>query len=262
MNLLRRFPFKPLALAALPLLAASAPALAKEPLFESFSLPVRGIVRNYLAADFNGDSLRDIVVSHIVIDEAQRRVDRYFSLFLQDAQGFPNQPTQTWEAPSDAVGVDAADFDLSTPGPELGYISGAGVFCYKFDVDRFIPAPVRLLTASSLFRSADPYGVIRMNFAQDLNGDGQDEILVADFDQTYLYTASKQGPQPHWDLSRIFPTPLRARVSTPWENDILLARIEQNSSFIETSLPQVLVGDLDGDGRRDAFIPQGDRAFI
>ncbi len=262
MNSLQRFRVQVAALAALLLAAAAPPALAQEALFTSFTLPVRGIARNYLAADFNGDSLRDIVVTHIVIDEAQRRVDRYFSLFLQDAQGFPNQPTQTWEAPSDAVGVDAADFDLSTAGPELGYLSGAGVFYYKFDVDRFIPAPVRLLTVSSLFRSADPYGVIRMNFAQDLNGDGQDEILVADFDQTYLYTASRQGPQPHWDLSRIFPTPLRARVSTPWENDVILARIEQNSSFIETSLPQVLVGDLDGDGRRDAFIPQGDKIFI
>ncbi|MEW6776434.1 MAG: VCBS repeat-containing protein [Bdellovibrionota bacterium] len=245
----------------LALAGSSAEAKGRLP-FRSFSLPVRGVVRNFVTADFARDGLRDVVITYVVFDEAQRKTDRFFAFYPQTAEGFSNEPAQTWEVPADAVGLDVGNFDLTTPGPELGYIASGGIFYFKFDQDRFITAPTRLLTAPTVFRALDPHSVVAMQFATDLSGDGQEEIIVADFGQTYLYAVLGEGAEKYWSLVKIFPTPLRGRVSTYWENDVLLSRIEQSSSRTEILLPQVMQGDLDGDGLTDVLAPREGTLFV
>lgn len=238
------------------------PALA-ELSHRDFALMVEGVIRSFQAADIDGDGLEDVLVTHVVIDEANRRISRFFSLFLQTKAGFPNSPTQNWEAPADAIAYDLANFDPGTPGAELGYISSAGVFYFKFDKDRFITAPNRLLTASTIFRRPDRHGIIAFDFAQDLDGDGTEDLVLPDFDQTYVFVLGpgENGPA-EWRLSQIFAAPLRSRLSTPWENDVLFSRIEQGSARIEMWLPEIYTSDYDGNGRADVFVPFEDRLYV
>ncbi|MCA9772275.1 MAG: hypothetical protein KC466_07680, partial [Myxococcales bacterium] len=120
--------------AALALALVAAPgveglARAEDPkrFFNVGELAVSGEVRNTLAADINDDGLDDLLVTHVVYDEAARRITKFVSIFPHRAAGFAPTPDDTMELPADAVAIDLGNAIVEAPPAPVHSDSAGGV---------------------------------------------------------------------------------------------------------------------------------------
>jgi len=255
------------------LMAGGASARDK-PAFRQIEAVAGDKIRSVKVADFNGDKRPDIVVMRTRIRESERKVEKYFDLFLQTPDGFPKAPDQSLKADDRAIVYDLGDIDPTTPGPDIAYVTSDGVFSYSFDGGRFAAEPRRILTVKSVFTAPDATTIMSRDLFRDYDGDGISELMIPDADQWYYFklmdaAASNGVPQAadepkgrQWRVRQIFPVPLVTELSNVWEGNLLVARLEYGTSRIVQLLPDEFLADYDGDGRKDLLIGHADRLLI
>jgi hypothetical protein len=220
------------------LLAASARA---DP-FRVETLRVPGRVLGLKAEDLDGDKRRDLVV---VSMSGQKRA---LSVFFARDGGFAAEPDQTLAAPANATFVDIGDVD-GNGKQSLIIADRRGLSVLRLDGSgkKLDPTPRRLVEAPGLLALADEEELPFMDVLRDWDGDGQSEILLPLVDATAVFARGAAG----W--SRVGELHVRPFASYAVRSELYEPRLRNFNARVTFTLPELVTGDFDGDGKRDLF---------
>ncbi|MFO7817799.1 MAG: VCBS repeat-containing protein [Desulfovibrionales bacterium] len=229
-------------------LSAVSDAKSNMDYFDVYELQIEGEYIDYMIADLNGDGLNDGLLFHST--PRNGKVFRYFSIFYQNPEGFRQQADYQFEIDPDAIVYDLADVD-SNPGKEILFFKNEGIFYYKMVGGRYDPEPVLLLETSSIFKLPDKLFFERLNFARDLNNDGNAEILVPQFHHLLIYAKQADGTYG-----------LTATLDCPMLNSVT-ALNEVSRYLVSTFLtPNILIVDYNRNQRNDIVTIHDDHLKI
>lgn len=222
---------------------------------------VSGQVRNALFGDFNGDSLQDMVVTHIVVDESRGTTIRWASLFLQNAEGYGEGATQSWVLDPRAVVVDVADVIPGNKGPELVYITAGEVRAYVFEGKEFAKESRTILSQESFFLFADTTIAPTFDFARDLDGDSIPEILLPARDGKKLMIFGRDAGSAYRQTHAL-KLPFQAEWGHHWENEPILNRLSQLELRSSVFFPVLFLKDFNADGLADLLFGIDDQLHV
>jgi hypothetical protein len=205
--------------------------------FTVYELQVEGDFIDYLMDDLNGDGLNDGLFFHSY--RRNGKIVRCFSIFYQHAGGFNKEADYQFEIDPHAVVYDLADVD-PRPGKEILFFKNEGIFYYQMINGRYDPTPVLLFETPSIFKIPDKLFLERMDFARDLNDDGNIEILVPQFHQLLIFAKQADGT---YGLTAALDCPLLNSVTSLTEVSRYLV-----STFL---IPNILFVDYNRDQRTD-----------
>jgi hypothetical protein len=205
--------------------------------FTVYELQVEGDFIDYLMDDLNGDGLNDGLFFHSY--RRNGKIARCFSIFYQHAGGFNKEADYQFEIDPHAVVYDLADVD-PRPGKEILFFKNEGIFYYQMINGRYDPTPVLLFETPSIFKIPDKLFLERMDFARDLNDDGNIEILVPQFHQLLIYAKQADGT---YGLTAALDCPLLNSITSLTEVSRYLV-----STFL---IPNILFVDYNRDQRTD-----------
>jgi hypothetical protein len=204
-----------------------------QPRFDHYILKSDFHLKELIDQDLNGDGLLDLVVTGVsgVYPDYHRSL---FILFQRDDGSFPASADQAMPLDENATLVDVGDV-LEARGRELLLTDANGVLAAAFDGKGY-GAFRRLISAPCFTAVADPYQIPVLDFAQDWDGDSDDEVLLPGFESARFYQRPDSAPQE-------LRLGVKARVSPTY----------LPGSLIEAKylLPEFLPLDFNGDGRKD-----------
>jgi len=159
-------------------------AVSEFSLFNSKHTINKGDLEGYatlLIEDLDGDGLKDILFLK----------GKNIFIFPQSSlNGYPNYPTETLDL-SRFSAVDTSDIGLK-PGKELVLMGEDGIYCYTQNEGKFEANPIQIISEKTFY---PPFSrkIEVWDFALDLNGDGEDEILLPKQDRLIIYSKDPKG---------------------------------------------------------------------
>ncbi|MDH4121935.1 MAG: VCBS repeat-containing protein [Deltaproteobacteria bacterium] len=202
--------------------------------FSRYTLTVERELAEVLAADVSGDGLKDLVVVEV---DRTRRVPRYFvSTAFQSAGGFPER-SQSVGIPSQTMMVGVMRLKQ---GAALALLVPGRVEIWPWEKDRFDEKTKKTLAVNSLFPVAAGELKTEIRWVYDLNGDGQDELLIPGFDEI---TVAAQDAHGKWMTQARLPTH-----PTNWVMTLF------NSRILAWDMSDVRLVDLDKNGWKDVLV--------
>jgi len=234
---------RPLVLATLLAVLPAPPALGRGP-FERNMLSVPGRVTEVVAEDFTGDGQTDLLVVHVTgLPPLEKR---RISLFVGPEDRPPSRrPDHTVLAPGRAAAFDFADID-GQAGLDLLLLDAEGISQLPVGAEGF-GAPKRLLQAQNLALNAEESALPRFGFAIELDDDRPRVLFLPTLSGVRIYHSLFSDGSTESDL-------LRVRYRNRYGTDPGASHGKRNFAFrIDTYVPEVRVGDHDGDGVNDLF---------
>lgn len=210
--------------------------------FAMYNMRVLDRITNIVAADLDGDGQEDLVVLHT--KGRSPDVERWISIFWHKPDGsFSSAADLTWELPDEVAAVDTGDL-TEDRGVEILALTtdGVSVIGYPSAGDRSSLEPIVRGVNGSILPSRNEVPIV--DFAQDWNGDGMDDLAVPGFGELYLFLTGGDT------LSAV---PQICELET--QIDLSVSRGENGSRFgavdVTRKLPHLAGIDLDGDGDKD-----------
>ncbi|MBI4713395.1 MAG: VCBS repeat-containing protein [Planctomycetes bacterium] len=199
--------------------------------------------------DLNNDGGKDILFTAMDNPSGQNSeaatspygIKKYAGILFQRNKSFNAVPDQLLEISSDACVLGCGDYQ-SVPGKELIFFTSTGVSYYPLnDSGTYDTAPKELLKMDTLFRQGDPDSISFSSVfgGVDVNNDGKDDIIIPEPDGYKLFMSWQNG-------FATYKIPL-----TPSEE---LKTSSSDFIRISNSLPNISMGDINGDGRKDVII--------
>ncbi len=224
--------------------AAAPPAreLPPAPQFAIDELRVPGRLTAVHAEDVDGDGRRDLLALFSV--GAPPRIERRVALFLNHRDRFSPVPDRIVTAPRDAAFVDLADVD-GDHHLELLFGSARGLAYLGGSWDGSMH---ELADLPGLALLPDEEQLVFLDVARDWNGDGRDEILLPLVDRIAMLARGADGG---W--TRIGDLQLPPRASYSVRADSYDPRARNYWLRAVLTVPELRLGDFDGDGRADLF---------
>lgn len=226
---------------------------------ESSVLAAPGEMRNFVVADLDGDGLDDVIASYSVKDERKPAVEKRFALFLNSKEGFQPVPARTWAVPSHVAAYDVGKFRSGSKIPQLVYFSADGIELVEFHKGE-PSAPVRVYEGPSWLLTTDQKNLTRLELLIDVNNDGVNELLLPLGRQTLLLRLAAMAEMA--EVAATLALPLKAEIETWAEGVFMFKRIETTSGITTYRLPQIRLGELNGDGKSDIFALYDDRTLV
>lgn len=194
---------------------------------EKESLPLSEDYGNLLAEDLNYDGAKDLLFS---------RGEKLF-IFRQDAiQGYPKYPNEVIDL-NGASALDISDVGFN-PGKELIFMDENGVHCYTQRRGRFEPEPIRIITEKTLYSNLSRKKIEIWDFAMDLDGDGEDEIILPGTEKLMIYQKIQEGL---YKIRQTIPIRFRTFVQffdvTTMQKERVFTSMDALSSFLKNSWP-------------------------
>ena len=234
-----------LRLSALMVLLLMPAAGLAEGRFAVNELKLKGEVTNVIVQDLDGDGLQDLVVFHA--DTSLKTPERWVTVLWQDqAAGFDSKRAYDLQPGPEAAAIDVGQVD-GKEGLDLVAMGPSGVVYYPNQGRSFGPRTTLVEKDTALamasFRTL-PY----VDFVQDWNGDGMDDLLLFQLNQALLFPGGKNG---------IDPGKPQTLAIKPWADLTAQGGIkgdaagQQDLVSMNSHLPRVYARDWDGDGRMD-----------
>lgn len=228
--------------------AGPARALPK-PVFDITEHHTKGEVRNILYGDINGDGFTDIVSISNVVSDMRNTLTRWVNVFMGSVSGrYAQKADQVFEVPADAVVVDLGEVDLSSKGIELVFATATGVIYHAWQGDKLAETPKRLFDEETIFQLVDESLAVSWDFVKDWNGDGREDVLVPGFRRTALWIHEAEKG---WSRLQYLQMPFRTLWGSHWENDVIINRVSQLALRSSIDVPEIVSGDITGDGIPD-----------
>jgi len=210
--------------------------------FRIHDIKVLDRITEMIPGDLNGDDLKDMVVVHTKGFPPDEQ--RWMSVFWQKSDGsFSSAADLTWNLPQSAVALDVGDV-CTAPGDELVVLTPLGAARFFYPDTAAAPELIPLMepVSGALMPSRDR--APRIDFVQDWDGDGHDDIAILCTDGLLVF----QGPgSPLFSDPQMIDVEVRVNLSVSEEID--------ESGFRGVSstrhYPELLSIDVDGDGDND-----------
>ena len=236
-------------------LMASLPLIAGDISFRPRQqMRVAGRLKEVRSFDFEGEGRRDIVALSEVREGKRSRWE--VSLFVQSERG------RFREEPDRVVGLDSAAAVIAplslgeSRERVLAAVSPGGVFAVRLDEGGDRAGPIRLAALETPVAVKVDGGPIFCDAIRDWDGDGLDEMVVADFSGLSLLTFA--GPGRLTPTARIEVLPgLRVYHRGGGSN----LRRDVPVSF-RYDFPVVTPGEYNGDAKPDLFIRTEERLAV
>ncbi len=219
--------------------------------FEVYDIRVLDNITDILAADLNGDGLKDIIVIHT--KGYPPRTQRWLSFFWQQpGGGFSTAADMAWRLPDAVAALDVGDMDVA-PGEDLFALTPSGVYRMELPGDEGSPRLERVVVGviGAVLPSMD--FVPSLNFVQDWNGDGRDDVGIVSMGELFIFESSEADSLPDPQV-----LDMESRVG------LRVHESGNGESYDEVSvtrhIPSFAPVDLEGDGDSDLVIHWSDQA--
>lgn len=226
---------------ALVLLSAT-PAQGQGGRFAMYNIRVLDRITDLTAADLDGDGLDDLVVLHTKGHSPD--IERWASVFRHKPEGgFSSAADLTIELPGQVAALDVGDV-LGDSGAELVALTatGASVVDYSGTDGAFSLVPIARGVSGSILPSHENVPIV--DFVQDWNGDGRDDVVIPGFDELYIFLA---GGDTLSTVPQVCELETRIGLSAERsENGPRFGAVE-----VTRKLPNLVPVDLEGDGDSD-----------
>ncbi len=220
--------------------------------FHTEHLAVDGVVEEALAADLDGDGKPDLLVA--AVSQRKGEMRRSFSVFWNDDGKFSNADKLTVVAPHELGAFDVGD---AGQGTEIFSLAHDGVSALSLrgrkeaEWRHIINQPTLFLRAPA--KQLDRWHLVQNFGGQNLTG----PRLVVPSTSTMTIYAKAEKPDAFTrrgvvalDLEASFQNEARERYPK---------QSTQLASVLDLHIPAVYVADMNGDGRLDLAIVQGER---
>ena len=212
------------------------------PSFREFPIGPGQRVTDHIPIDLDGDGFLDLVLV--------RR--REVSIFLQrDGRFEPERPNQRFNFVDAAIIWDHADLD-GDGRPEVLFLTGDGVYYYRFEGGRLCFDPRPLLKTTSILRTASRQEIRHTHFFRDLNGDDKADLLLPAEGGFLLYRGKGGGEFAGPDRLEMRPE--------AWVDGGGASPTSQVQNWFAYAEPAS--GEFNGDGLPDVFLYQSGQVYV
>lgn len=207
---------------------------------EELNLPSE--LSDFLMADFNGDSLMEILA--LCADCSAPVPLRKGCLFYQSGGAYKSDPDLVFDIPNDAVVFDTGDIDGDNR-PEILYLSYEGLYAIKV-TDSKVEAPRQVVGKTTIFYLPTTESVSYWDFYRISPQNNRTFLLIPTFSSLSIYAVDSSGVAPVTDI------PIQHRAATH-SAGISEMRDRRASTYLY-SLPVIEFCDYNGDGIEDIFV--------
>jgi hypothetical protein len=207
---------------------------------EELNLP--GELSDFLMADFNGDSLMEILA--LCADCRAPVPLRKGCLFFQSGGAYKSDPDLVFDIPHDAVVFDTGDIDGDNR-PEILYLSYEGLYAIKV-TDSKVEAPRQVVGKTSIFYLPTTESVSYWDFYRVSPRNNRTFLLIPTFSSLSIYSVDNSGVAPVTDI------PIQHRAAAQSAG---ISEMRDRMTFTyQYSLPVIEFCDYNGDGIEDMFV--------
>ena len=212
-------------------LVAAAPVSAERGSFARYSLALPHPMRGDVHALKLPDGSRGLAVAGV-----DQEGDAFLSLFpLEEGGGPAPRPSRTLRLAGDVIAFDG-------DGASLFVLTPGGVRRWKPEESRFEV----VAESTSIFRQRPTTGLVPISFLQDVDGDGDADIVLPDFGEYRIFVQDARG---------------RFRPSARLPLEVIGYYQDYNRRITYRPVPLYFV-DADRDGKRDVVAVRGGSLLI
>lgn len=208
-------------------------AIATEQEFfqQEFLLPPES--ENLVAADLNGDGLREIIAV----------LESELIVYFQSENGFDFEAGETISFPGQAIGWDLSEqYGVLGGAAIIALIDGQQVLAWRVEGQSILP-PVTVQSNLNGFLSK---GLHRLHFSRDINGDAIDDFLIPGAGVINLHISSGSDA----DGGFTYQPPLSVRSELRMRTNLSEGNLERRSGQ-SIRIPMMELRDVNGDGFDD-----------
>lgn len=225
---------------------ASFPARAGDP-FRSFSFQLPGRIQDLIVQDLDQDGLQDLFITYV--EGRAPHHTRGLAVYFQDRDGFSDRSRQIIPVDDAVALVDVGQVD-GEPGLDIACICRGHVDYFPLR-GRTYGKLTRFVNAHPFTAFADDASLPYYDFLQDWNGDGQDELLLMEFDRSLIFPTREHGLSTE---GREIMLQAKVTITMGGPERIFQAHHSLRAFYW---MPQLNTADYDGDGRKDLVASQG-----
>ncbi len=239
-SILRLLPVLALALSIISITGCSGGQEPGAASVDELNLP--GDLSDFIMADFNGDSLMEILA--LCTERLAPEPFRKGCLFYQSGGAYSSDPDFVFDIPHDAVVFDTGDIDGDNR-PEILYLSYDGLYAMKV-TDGKVEDPRLVLNRTTIFYLPTTESVSYWDFYRILPQSNRTFLLIPTFSSLSIYSVGTSGVEPVTDI----PLQHRAAAQSPG----IIEMRDRMALTYQYSLPVIEYYDYNGDGVEDMFI--------
>ncbi len=207
---------------------------------DELNLP--GELSDFLMADFNGDSLMEILA--LCADGRGPEPFRKGCIFYQSGRVYKSDPDITFDIPPDAVVFDVGDIDGDSH-PEILYFSYKGLYAIKV-TDGKIEAPRSIIEKTTVFHLPTSETVSYWDFYRVSPRSDRAFLLIPTLSGLSIYSVRNSGVAQATDIQ------LHHRAAA--RSSGIFEMRDKMAFTYRYFLPVIEFCDYDGDGVEDIFI--------
>ncbi len=207
---------------------------------DELNLP--GEISDFLMADFDGDSLLEILA--LCANGRGPEPFRKGCIFYQSGGAYRSDPDLVFDSPPDAVVFDTGDIDGDNQ-PEILYFSYDGLYAIKVTGGK-IEDPRLIIEKTTIFHLPTSESVSYWDFYRVSPRSNRIFLLVPTFSGLSIYSVGKSG------VALMADIPIRHRAAA--HSPGIFEMRDKMAFTYRYSLPVVEFYDYNGDGVEDLFV--------